>query len=266
MSNSTPTSNPSGPRREGDFEFHDAGTKPGLGETMRKPRTIISIILAVAVVGVVIWLQQRATSTELPPPNVSYELLPNIGLTEGVPIAIKINQVAVFQISDPLASGGNADRAREIVANLEGAIQDLVDAPGREITLDESGDYPTIIQSAPDGTGTRAIVTPNADDLILAGVEDPKAVARLWAERLTDTLKALMFAELPEFTQASAFGNALEAMLLGARGERGVITPESLDESFELLTDAEKLILTELPPRPGVTAEAAPGAEPPAQP
>lgn len=224
---------------------------------MKKPSTIISIVLGVAVVGLVIWLQQRAVSTELPPPKVSYELLPNIGLTEGVPIAIKINQVAVFQISDPLAGGGSADRAREIVTNLEGAIQDLVDAPGREITLDERGDYPTIVQMAPDGTGYREIIQPNADDLILAGMEDPKAVARLWAERLTDALKALMFAEPTEFTTGSEFGDALDTMLLGARGERGAISDDSLDESFELLSDAQKLTLTELPPRPGMAAEAA---------
>jgi hypothetical protein len=258
MSNSTPPSNLFKPPSNGDFEFHDAETKPSFGAAMKKPRTIISIVLALAVVGLVIWLQQRAISTQLPPPKASYELLPNIGLTEGVPIAIKINQVAVFQISDPLAGGGSADRAREIVENLEGAIQDLVDAPGREITLDERDDYPVIVQFAPDGTGRREIVQPNADDLILAGIEDPKAVARIWAERLTDALKTLMFAEPPEFTQASEFGNALEAMLLGARGERGGISGDSLDESFELLSDAEKLALTELPPRPGLTASGAP--------
>jgi hypothetical protein len=252
MSNSTPTSNPSSPQREGDFEFHDAGRKSSFGDTMKKPSTIISIVLAFAVVGLVIWLQQRAISTALPPPKVSYELLPNIGLTEGGPIAIKVNQVAVFQISDPLAAGGSADRAREIVENLEGAIQDLVDAPGREITFDERGDYPIIVQMAPDGTGYREIVRPNADDLLLAGIEEPKAVARIWAERLTDVLKSLMFAEPPEFTQGTPFGRALDAMLLGARGERGEISGESLDESFEALSDLEKLTLSELPPRPGM--------------
>ncbi|MDA0207345.1 MAG: hypothetical protein O3A53_16700 [Acidobacteria bacterium] len=266
MSNSTPTSNLSSPRGEGDFEFHDTAAKSSFGDVIKKPRTIISILLALAVLGLVIWLQQRAISTELPPPKASYELLPNIGLTEGVPIAIKLNQVAIFQISDPLAGGGSADRARQIIENLEGAIQDLVDAPGREITLDERGDYPTIVQSAPDGTGRREIVQPDADDLILAGIEDPKAVARIWAERLTDALKALMFAEPPEFTQRSEFGNALETMLLGARGEHGAISDESLDASFELLSDSQKLALTELPARPGVTTEAALGAVPPAQP
>ena len=266
MSNSTLTSNLSRPQGGGDFEFHDAGNKQGFGDVMKKPSTIISIVLGLAVVALVVWLQQRAVSTVLPAPKVSYVLLPNIGLTEGVPIAIKINKVAVFQVSDPLAADGSADRAREIVQNLEGVIQDLVDAPGREITLDESGDYPTIIQMAPDGTGVRNIVQPNADDLILAGMEEPKAVARLWAERLTDALKSLMFAEPPEFTQGTPFGHALDAMLLGARGERGEISEEALDESFEQLSDLEKLTLSELPPRPGVTAEAAGGVAPPAQP
>ena len=266
MSDRAPTSNPSNPQGGGDFEFRDAGKKQSFGDVMKKPSTIISIVLGIAVVGLVIWLQQRAVSTALPPPKVSYELLPNIGLTDGVPIAIKINQVAVFQISDPLAAGGSADRAREIVQNLEGAIQDLVDAPGREITLDERGDYPMIVQMAPDGTGYREIVQPNADDLILAGLEDPKAVARLWAERLTDALKSLMFAEPPEFTQGTPFGHALDTMLLEARGERGEISGESLDESFERLSDLEKLALSELPPRPGLPADAADGVAPPAQP
>lgn len=245
----TPT--PSKPQDGGNFEFRDAGKKQNFGDVMKKPSTIVSIVLGLAVVGLVFWLQQRAIATALPPPTVSYELLPNIGLTEGVPIAIKINQVAVFQISDPLAGGGSAERAREIVENLEGAIQDLVDAPGREITLDERGDYPMIVQMAPDGTGYREIAQPNADDLILAGLEEPKAVARLWAERLTDALKALMFAEPPEFTQGTPFGHALDTMLFGARGERGEVSGGSLDQSFEELSDLEKLTLSELPPRPG---------------
>lgn len=254
------------PQRGGDFEFRDAGTKQSFGAVMKKPSTIISIILALAVIGLVIYLQQRAISTELPPPKVSYELLPNAGLTEGVPIAIKINQVAVFQISDPLAAGGSAERARQIVQNLEGVIQDLVDSPGREITLDERDDYPMIVQMAPDGTGYREVVQPNADDLILAGLEEPKAVARLWAERLTDALKTLMFAEPPEFTQGTPFGHALDAMLMGARGERGEISGESLDESFERLTDSEKLSLSALPPRPAMPTDTAEGGAPPARP
>jgi hypothetical protein len=131
-----------------------------------------------------------------------------------------------------------------------------------EITFDERGDYPTIVQMAPDASGYRAIVQPDADDLILAGIEEPKAVARIWAERLTDTLKSLMFAEPPEFTQGTEFGHALDAMLLGARGERGEISEDSLAESFELLSDAEKLALTELPPRPDMTAGAADSAPP----
>ncbi len=111
----------------------------------------------------------------------------------------------------------------------------------------------------------RNIIQPNADDLILAGIDDPKAVARLWAERLTDALKSLMFAEPPEFTQGTDFGRALDAMLLGARGERGAISQESLDESYERLTDAEKMTLSELPPRPDVTTETAAEAPPPAR-
>lgn len=246
----TPPAQPSHADRDKNFDFADAGAKPGFGQVMKKPSAIISILLGVAIVGLIFWLQQRSLTTELPPPRVSYDLLPNIGLTEGVPISIKLNQVAVFQISDPVDGSGEALRAKEVVTNMEGAIQDLVDAPGREITLDESGAFPTIIQSAPDGTGVRNIIQVTADDLVLAGMDDPKAVARLWAERLTDSLKVLMFGEAPEFSdENSEFRSALVAMYLEARDERGVMSEKSLEDSFEQLDEAQKLVLAELPAR-----------------
>lgn len=225
-------------------------SRPDWKETLKKPSTIISIVLGVAVLGLVIWLQQRSESTDLPAPLVTYEILPNEGLTEGLPVAIKLNQVAVFRISDPLGGGGGAERAKEVVANLEGAIADLEEQAGREITLNERGDYPTIVQSAGDGSGSRVIVELTADDLILAGMDSGKGVARLWAERLTDSLKVMMFGEAPEFTDGTEFGDALVSLYLGARSERGAMSGDSLDASFEALAEDQKLLLAELPPRP----------------
>ncbi len=239
-----------GAQTEGGFGFSEAGEKPDIKKTLKRPSTIVSVLLGLAVVGFVVWIQQRAISTDLPAPRVSYELLPNIGLTEGVPIAVKLNQIAVFRISDPLGGGGGAERAKAIVENLEGAIEDLEESPGREITLDESGAFPAIVQQAGDGTGRRTIIELTGDDVILAGLDSPKAVARLWAERLTDSLKLLMFAEPPQFTEGSEFGGALFTMYQGARGERGEMSGDSLEESFEELNELQQLSLAELPPRP----------------
>jgi hypothetical protein len=219
-------------------------------ETLKKPSSIISIVLGIAVLGLVVWLQQRSISIDLPAPVVTYEILPNEGLTDGLPVAIKLNHVAVFRISDPLSGSGGAERAKEIVANLEGAIADLEEAAGREITLGERDDFPTIIQSASDGSGMRLIVQLTADDLILAGSDSAKGVSRLWAERLTDSLKVMMFAEAPEFTANTEFGEALVAMYMGARSERGAMSGNSLDESFEALEEEQKGVLAQLPPRP----------------
>ena len=59
-----------------------------------------------------------------------------------------------------------------------------------------------------------------------------------------------MFAEAPEFTTGSEFGDALVTMFLGSRGERGEMSEASLDESFEELGAVQKLVLAALPPRP----------------
>ena len=81
----------------------------------------------------------------------------------------------------------------------------------------------------------------------LAGDEDPKRVARIWAERLTDGLKVLQFGEPPKFTIGSDFGNALETLYLNARSEEGGISTDSIDDSFEKLSDEQKLSLTTFP-------------------
>jgi hypothetical protein len=228
----------------------ESESRPSWTEALKKPSTIISIVLGIAVLGLVIWLQQRSESTDLPAPVVTYEILPNEGLTEGLPVAIKLNQIAVFRISDPLGGQGGAERAKAIVASLEGAIADLEEQSGREITLNERGDYPAIVQSAGDGSGARVIVELTADDLILAGIDSGKGVARFWAERLTDSLKVMMFGEAPEFTEGTEFGDALISLYMGARGERGAMSGDSLEESFEALAEEQKLLLAELPPRP----------------
>ena len=54
---------------------------------------------------------ELADYTDLPIPEVSYALMPNEGKTAGVPIRIKLNQIVVFEINDPIDGGAGA-RAR----------------------------------------------------------------------------------------------------------------------------------------------------------
>ncbi len=199
------------------------------------------------VIGLILYLQGGAVYVELPPPEVTYELLPNKGLTEGVPIAIKMNNVAIFKISDPVAGGGGAARAKEVVTSVEGAIQDLLDKPGRNITLDESGPMPAIIQSLPDGTGKRLIVQLTEDDVKVSEQNDAKWLARTWAERLTDSLKVFVFAEAPQFTEGSDFGNALTTLYMDSKGKRGAISGASMAEAYDNLSDDQRDALTDFP-------------------
>ena len=164
------------------------------------------------VLGLIYYLQGGSISMNLPVPEVSYSLLPNDGRTSGVPIAIKVNQVAVFMINDPLNSGTGAGavRAKELVDQLQQIIDIAVEEPGKTLRIDnDSADLPIIILTQEDGTEPQAVVAIEPEDLILAGDDDAKRIARTWAERLTDTLKVLAFGEEPKFTSGSEFWDAL---------------------------------------------------------
>ena len=230
-----------------EFSFVDRTKPRSFSSIVKQPVTIAAALLFLAVVGVIIWLEGGKVYVELPPPEITYELLPNRGLTDGVPIAIKINDVAIFKMSDPVAGGGGALRAKEVVANVEGAVQDLLDQPGRNITIDESGPMPAIIQSLPDGTGKRLIVQLTEDDVTISEQSDAKWLARTWAERLTDSLKVFVFAEAPQFTEGSDFGAALTSLYLDSKGERGAISGASIEDAYEGLSDEQRFALADFP-------------------
>ena len=230
-----------------EFDFVDQTKPRRVGSILKQPLTIAAALLTLGVIGVIVWLEAGKVSVELPPPEVTYELLPNKGLTEGVPIAVKINDVSIFKISDPVAGGGGALRAKEIVENVQGAIDDLLERPGRNITIDESGPMPAIIQSLPDGTGKRLIVQLNEEDVVVSEQTDAKWLARTWAERLTDALKVFVFAEAPQFTDGSEFGAALTTLFLDSKGERGAISGSSIDEAYEGLSDDQRFALADFP-------------------
>ncbi len=240
-----------GANESGELEaLVKGGEGESLGETLKKPVSIIALALGLCVAAGVWLLQQSGVTLILDAPDVTYELLSNRGVTEGVPIAIRLGPLTVFQISDSMAGGGGADRAKRVVSNVESAVADLVENPGRTITIDSTAEeqLPAIVQkSSPEDDGGIEIVRVSTDDVTLAGEDDPKRVARIWAERLTDGLKVLQFGEPPKFTVGSEFGNALETLYLNARNEKGGISTDSIDDSFDNLSDEQKLALTTFP-------------------
>ena len=228
----------------------EGGKAESLGQTLKKPVMIVAMLLGLGIVVGVWFLQTGSGALRLSAPAVSYELLQNQGLTEGVPIAITLGPLTVFKISDPMSGGRGAARAKTVVENIELAVQELIESPGRTITIDSNAEeqLPTIVQKAsPNDTSGLEVIRVTTDDVKLAGEEDPKQVARIWAERLTDGLKLLQFGEEPKFTKGSEFGSALETLYLNARNEKGGISTESIADAFEELGDEQKLALTTFP-------------------
>jgi len=201
------------------------------------------------VVGFVVYLE-AGNRKDLPEIEVTYELLPNEGKTDGVPIAIKLNEIAVFVISDPLDGGSGAARAQSVVENLQESVTILKDEPGKIITLDETGAYPSIVQQSKDGTNRRLLINITEEDMKIASETNPKRLARVWAERLTDTVKLIAFGEAPEYSSGTEFGDAMGTLYAAARQKGGSVSEGSLGEAFEILSDSQKLVLETVPTLP----------------
>ncbi len=238
-----------------EFGFAEQVKKPSAASVLKQPVMIAAISLAIGVGLFVTYLEYGGNRGRLPDIEVTYTLLPNEGKTEGVPIAIKLNDIAVFVVNDPLQGGGGAARAQSIVDNLQESVTMLKDEPGKMITLDEGGDFPTIVQQRKDGTERRALIQITQEDLKLAGETNAKRLARLWAERLTDTVKLVGFGEAPEYSTGTEFGYALETLYAASRSQGGSVSEGSLEEAFELLSDAQKLVLETVPPQPNFESE-----------
>ncbi len=234
-----------------EFTFADRITGDTIKSRFKRNSTRAAIPLMLGVLGLIYYLQGGNISTNLPVPEVSYSLLPNDGRTSGVPVAIKVNQVAVFMINDPLDSGVGAVRAKELVDQLQQIIDIAVEEPGKTLRIDnDSTELPVIVLTEEDGTEAQPVVAIAPEDLVLAGDDDAKRIARTWAERLTDTIKVLAFGEEPNFTSGSEFWEALHQMYAGARMEKGLISEDSLNESFEALPPRQRLTLETLPTQP----------------
>ena len=147
-----------------------------------------------------------------------------------------LGPLTLFEINDPLGGGGGAARAKNIVKNLSTTLAQLEDQPGRVITIISGGTdgLPSIVQKEnADSDVSLQIIQVTPDDMVLAGTEDAKLLARVWAERLTDSLRLLLFGEPPEFSRDTAFGGALDTLYVNAHAEAGKLTTEALDSAFE---------------------------------
>ena len=222
-------------------------------QIIAKPLTVVASGMCVVIIGLVIYLQQDPAALTLERPEAQYELLPNDGLTDGVPIAIQLGPLTVFEISDPLAGGSGAARARRVVDSLNTALVELEDTPGRFITIESNaeGGLPSIVQKAsPDSVDSLVLVHVTAGDMVLAQTDDAKLLARVWAERITDSFRLLLFGEPPEFSRDTAFGGALDTLYVNARAESGKLTTEALFTAFEGLPEISRKALTSFPALP----------------
>jgi len=260
----TQSPSPSPPPRSGtepaqQLASLEAGSKgESIKQILRKPVTVVGLVLGLAVIGIVFFLQQDPSALVLAAPEPHYELLRNEGRTDGVPIAIQLGPLTVFEISDPLAGGSGAGRAQQIVENLTTALSELQESPGRIITIQPAGEegLPSIVQKEDsDSAAFLEIVRVTSDDMLLAGTDNAKLLARVWAERLTDTIRLLLFGEPPEFSRESAFGGALDTLYVNARSEVGRLTTEALATAFEELSDDLRHALTTFPALAAVEPE-----------
>lgn len=217
-----------------------SGSKLGSwSQSLAKPRNVVAAAFSVVLLGLVWWLQQDPGALLLETPEARYELLQNEGLTAGVPIAVRLGPLALFEISDSMAGGAGATRARRVVENLNLAVVELEATPGRVITIetDAESEMPRIVQKATStASESLEIVQVTSDDLVLAETDDAKLLARVWAERLTDSLRLLIFGEPPEFSRDTEFGRALDTLYVNARShqDRG-LTTAAIDLAFEEL-------------------------------
>ncbi|MEX2300487.1 MAG: hypothetical protein WD733_06100 [Bryobacterales bacterium] len=247
MPNTTPSANPSAPQGEQDIVFGEDLEDHSWKAMIFQPLTLA--VAAVVVGGLLVWayLEQNSVDRTLPVPEISYALQRNEGVTTGVPVAIKMNQITVFLIDDPMEGGAGAERAKQIVSHLETTVAMLQTQPGRTVTLDIDRELPEIVISKPDGTERRSIVELLPGDLTLVGETDGKRVARVWAERLTDAIKVCVFGEPPKFSKGTEFGDSLDALYATALEQGGAISKGSLDSAYALLDDRQKQALETLP-------------------
>jgi hypothetical protein len=230
------------------FTFAEQVKPPTWRDVVFRPLTVF-VACAVAAIGFfVYYLIQKTSGPDLPLPTISYTLLPNEGKTKGVPVAIKVNQLTVFMIDDPMDAEG-ATRAKQIVATLQDIIRPLKaeNTGGIRFAVDTVNGRPAILEVTQDGPDRRTITSVTEGDMALAGETDPMRLAGQWAERLTDAIKVFVFGEAPNFSTGTEFGDTLLVMYKAAAGSAGKVSKKSLDAAFAHLPPAQQRAL-ETPP------------------
>jgi hypothetical protein len=120
MPNPTPSANPSAPQGDQDIVFGEDLEDHSWKAIVFQPLTLA--VAAVVVGGLLVWayLEQNSVDRTLPVPEISYALQRNEGVTTGVPVAIKMNQITVFLIDDPMEGGTGAERAKKVCLSYMG--------------------------------------------------------------------------------------------------------------------------------------------------
>jgi hypothetical protein len=210
-----------------------------------RPLTIIFVVGIAAVGAAVYYLTETTGPPDLPPPVVKYELLPNEGKSKGVPVSIKVNQLAVFLIDDPMEEG--AKRAQQIVTAIEEVMKQAHGEVGLRFAVEEKDGRPAILVVTQAGPDPRILASVTEGDAALAGETDATRVAARWAERLTDAMKVFVYGEAPTFSKGTEFGDGLFALYKAATANRK-LSKRSLDRAFQEITPAQRAAL-ETPPR-----------------
>jgi hypothetical protein len=226
--------------------FTEHNTGRNWKSTLFRPVTLIFIFGVLIVGAFVFFLTASTGGPDLPVPVVKYEVLPNEGRSKGVAVAIRVNQLAVFLIDDPMEGG--ATRAQKIVSAIEEVMRNAHSDVGLRFAVEMKDGRPAILVVTQAGPDPRVLASVTEGDAAIAGETDATRVAGRWAERLTDAVKVFVFGEAPTFSKGTEFGESLSALFKAAVGERGHITKKSLDRAYQQLSPAQRQAL-ETPPR-----------------
>ena len=235
------------PALAADFSFTEQVAARTWKTIVYRPVTIIFIVGTLLVGAAVYLLTQATGGVDLDPPVVKQELLPAEGKGQGVPVAIKVNRLAVFLIDDPMEDN-RAKRAQQIVAAVQEAMKNGKVEVGLRFAVEVKDGRPAVLVVTQAGPDPRVLVSVTDGDVALAGETDPARVAARWAERLTDAVKVYVFGEAPTFSRGTDFGEALLVLYKGAVSAKGKLSSKSLERSYQALTPAQKQAL-ETPPR-----------------
>jgi hypothetical protein len=231
------------------FTFADQVAKPSAKAVLLRPMTIF-LLCGVAVIAFFVWyLTIRTSGPDLPLPSVSYSLLPNEGKTKGVPVAVKVNQLTVFVVDDPMDSSQGATRAKQVVTTLDDTFKPLkTETAAIRFAVDTVNGHPAVLKVNQDGSEPHTILSVTDADAVLAGDMTAQKLAEQEAERLTDIVKVYILGEAPNFSTETEFGQALLAMYnsaLAANHKR--LTKRGLDQAFTQLTEAQRQALQSPP-------------------